>query len=203
MLRRAVSLCAVAMAIVVMGAPAAVGGGCHATGDRITQGRGFKGPSVPMERCVFTPTILYVEPGEKIVWVNQDPVPHTVTGALLSWGSGAPIQQGETVSYRFDEAGVYPYYCIFHTGMAGAVVVGEVDPTGKAVEPVLGDGVESAVSVPRDPPSAPPTTIVAGISGGWALTIAMLSLAGGLALYAPMRSAISAIIRVRSKSLGV
>jgi plastocyanin len=165
-------------------------------------GRGFKGPSVPMETCAFTPTILYVEPGQKIIWVNQDPVPHTVTGALLSWGSESAIQRGETVSYRFDEAGVYPYYCIFHPGMAGAVVVGEVDATEKAVEPIVGDGLEAAASAPRDPPSAQPAADV-GISTGWAMPIVLLSLAGGLALYVPMRSAISAIMRVRSKSLGV
>jgi plastocyanin len=201
-LRRALSLAITVGAIVLIGAPASAGGGCHSTDDRITQGRGFKGPSVPMETCAFTPTILYVEPGQKIIWVNQDPVPHTVTGALLSWGSESAIQRGETVSYRFDEAGVYPYYCIFHPGMAGAVVVGEVDATEKAVEPIVGDGLEAAASAPRDPPSAQPAADV-GISTGWAMPIVLLSLAGGLALYVPMRSAISAIMRVRSKSLGV
>lgn len=202
-MRRTALLSVVVGAIVVMGAPVAAGGACHSTANTLTEGRGFKGPSVPMETCAYTPTILFVNPGEQITWVNEDPVGHTVTGALLSWGSDAPILPDESVSYRFDEAGVYPYYCTIHPGMAGAVVVGEVDAIRSSVEPIVDDAVKTVALGRRGPPPAPPTTIVAGISGGWALTIAMLSLGGGLALYAPMRSAISAIMRVRSKSLGV
>jgi hypothetical protein len=41
--------------------------------------------------------------------------------------------QGETVSYRFDQDGVYPYSCLIHPGMVGAIVVGDgvgTDPAG-------------------------------------------------------------------------
>lgn len=203
MLRRTLSIAIVLGSIVLTGAPATAGGGCHSINETITQGRGFKGPSVPMQACAYTPTILFVDPGAQVIWVNKDPVGHTVTGALLSWGSDAPILPGETVSYRFEEAGVYPYYCTIHPGMAGAVVVGDIDMARRSVEPVAGEEVQAVASGRRGPPPASPATRDAGFSAGSALTIALLSLLGGLALYVPMRSAISAIMRVRSKSLGV
>ena len=42
------------------------------------------------------------------------------------------------VTYRFTEAGVYPYVCTYHVGMVGAVVVG--DGAGGAIETTTADG---------------------------------------------------------------
>jgi plastocyanin len=113
--------CIVAMAAVWGAGPAAAGGGgCHAEPltDRSAQLVGIK------DFC-FTPTILRVQPGDTVTWVNGDPTDHTVTGANDSWGSYDPIASRKLVKHRFDKAGIYPYFCMLHPGMVGVVVVGD------------------------------------------------------------------------------
>jgi len=66
---------------------------------------------------------------------------HTVTGVANSWGTDEQIAEGQSVSYKFDKSGVFPYFCYLHPSMAGAVVVGD----GRAVSSgtSAGDGVRA------------------------------------------------------------
>ena len=106
----------------VVGIPtAAAGGGCYASGDLELS----TGTTAHIAECAFQPTVTYIEPGDQLSWTNKDPYDHTVTGAAASWGSEAPIAQGETVTYTFKEEGVFPYFCAYHPSMVGAVVVGD------------------------------------------------------------------------------
>jgi plastocyanin len=101
---------------------ASAGGGCmHSTGP--TTGRG---DTVELSDMCFNSTVLYVEPGTDVTWTNQDPMGHNVVGVGGTWGDlGLTLLQGDTVSYRFDEEGVFPYACWIHPGMIGAIVVGD------------------------------------------------------------------------------
>jgi plastocyanin len=99
------------------GAGASGGGGCPPP---ITNGTVTK--SLIEDWC-FEPTAIHIRPGETITWVNRDPVAHTVTGANRAWGSYNKLKSGKAVSYRFDQRGTYPYYCVYHLGMVGTVVV--------------------------------------------------------------------------------
>ena len=117
-------LMALAVIGLVLAMPtAAAGGGCHVS---ITTGMstGTK-TAIPVSKCAFRPTVNYIEPGDRLTWTNKDPVPHTVTGAHLSWGPERILDNGESVRYVFKSEGVYPYYCVLHPGMVGAVVVGD------------------------------------------------------------------------------
>ena len=106
----------------------------------------------------FGPTVLYVLPGTRVTWTNQDPVLHTVTGLGFRWGSGDSLGQGNSISYRFTAPGVYPYSCIIHPGMVGAVVVGDAgSPTA------VGLAVPAAVAPPS--PSAAAQVAAAAASG--------------------------------------
>jgi plastocyanin len=108
-------------------ANASGGGGC---GRPVTDDDGTR---VAIRNFCFGPTILRVEAGETVTWVNKDPVPHTVLGANGSWGSfGSVRRNGGDVTYRFVHPGVYPYVCTIHVGMMGAVVVGNGRPDGAA-----------------------------------------------------------------------
>src|SRR3990172_8744278 len=75
--------------------------------------------------CAFTPTVVRVESGQEVTFLNKDPVPHTFTGVAGSWGDLKQYDQGERVAYAFDKPGVFPYFCELHPGMVGAVVVGQ------------------------------------------------------------------------------
>lgn len=131
----------VALAVVaplVAPAPVSAGGGCPAEGEP-TAGRGSGGSTVPIESCMFTPTVVFVEPGDEVTWFNRDPVPHTVSGAGLSWGDHKELKQEERVSHVFESEGVFPYYCLFHPSMVGAVVVGEPRAIKAAAAPIITD----------------------------------------------------------------
>ena len=137
------------LALAVIPATAAAGGGCHpeSLNPSSADATGSKSATVPAEKCQFSPTVLYVDPGTDVTWTNEDPVPHTVTG--FSFGSGDELMKGDRVAYRFDEEGVFPYSCILHPGMNGAIVVG--DGVGKITHAAV-------ASVDSEPPKDPPRT---------------------------------------------
>jgi len=120
------------------GTPAQAGGGCRSnvfTDEAKT--------TVELSKSCFSPTVVRVQPGNQVTWTNSDPTAHTVTGVANSWGTDEQITEGQSVSYKFEKPGVFPYFCYLHPSMAGAVVVGD----GRAVSSgtSAGDGV-SAVS---------------------------------------------------------
>jgi plastocyanin len=129
-------------------ATASGGGGC---GRAVTYDGGAR---INIHNYCFGPTILHVRPGETVTWVNRDTFPHSVLGANGSWGSFDSLRRnGHRLSYRFVDAGVYPYVCTYHVGMVGAVVVGNgkvagatqavttnAGPVTLAQSPVAGSG---------------------------------------------------------------
>jgi plastocyanin len=119
------------------------GGGC---GGPITD---RSGSAVEIRQFCFTPTVLRTTAGTRVTFTNLDPMQHDVLGANGAWGSFEPLRFDGSRSYRFGNAGVYPYVCTLHPGMVGTVVVG---PAG------AGAGTTSAV-VPLD---AGPARYVAG-----------------------------------------
>lgn len=131
MRRKAVFLL-VGLTLALVPFSAAEAGGCHpeSLDPSSADATESKSTTLPIEGCRFSPTVLYVDPGAQVTWMNEDLAPHTVTG--FSFGSGAELLRGDTVAYRFDEEGVYPYSCTLHPGMNGAIVVG--DGVGKITQ---------------------------------------------------------------------
>jgi plastocyanin len=76
--------------------------------------------------CTFGPTITYVDVGSQVVWRNASSQEHEVVGSNLTWGAHDKLlQPGDSIGWSFDAAGVYPYSCMIHPGMTGAIVVGD------------------------------------------------------------------------------
>ena len=48
-----------------------------------------------------------------------------ITGAANSFGDYEEFFQGQSVTHTFAKSGVYPYVCVLHPTMVGAVVVGD------------------------------------------------------------------------------
>src|SRR5215212_1278127 len=80
----------------------------------------------------FSPNPIQVSVGNTVTWTNDDSQPHTVT----SGSNGQPdnkfnsspnfnplLNQGQTFSFTFTEAGDYPYFCMLHPNMVGTVNV--------------------------------------------------------------------------------
>jgi plastocyanin len=131
------SMVAVSLVLGGAGIASAGGGGCfHETGPSAGEGT-----SVEMIDNCFRATLLRVQPGAEVTWVNRDLESHTVTGVGGTWGSFDEVATGDRVAYSFKSNGIYLYSCLIHPGMVGAVVVGDgrgnggLDPAAVAMVP--------------------------------------------------------------------
>ncbi len=125
-----------------------------------------------IEAC-FTPSTLHVDAGTTVTFVNRDPFEHNVSGN--GWGRFESMAQGDRVSARFDDDGIFAYACSIHPGMTGSVVVGDGDGSGNgAVVVASDDDPGEAAIVPAT------TTTTEARGGGW--LAAAVALAIGLVL---------------------
>lgn len=183
-MKRLLAVLAIATATVpALAVPAAEagGGGCHSD-----VARDARGVNVQLAGACFDPAVIRIQPGQRVRWTNKDPMTHNVVGVAGSWGSGRELSEGQSVTEQFAKSGVYPYYCAFHPGMVGAVVVGDGTSTATEI-----DGA-SVATVPEAPAAQPPaaqqpqTEPVAAESSGDAgpIIAGLLALAGAVLIAA-------------------
>ncbi len=160
---RAVTLVLVLLASLVVAAPAGAGGGCHIPEGAETSYAKADGDTARVEvvGCEFGPTVLYVDPGTEVTWRFFDPMPHSVTGTFLAWGSDELHSSGDSVAYAFEEEGVYPYLCVLHPGMSAAVIVGDPGPDAAAA---LAPPAKVEPPAERHAPQSAPQVDTAGTS---------------------------------------
>jgi plastocyanin len=163
---------ALAVAPVVAAAgPARAGGGCH---EGTTQGTGS---TIRIVDACFTPTILQVDPGETVTWVNDDTFVHNVTAN--GWGHFDDLQPLARYSATFDQDGLYPFACTLHPGMSGVILV------GAGTGPGNGTTVDVAAPIEAAAPAALVSSEAPAASNGWAAPAAigvLLGLVAGLGL---------------------
>jgi len=96
------------------------GGGAEAGGATV---------EVAMKDIQFEPNKVGVQAGDKIVFTNEESVPHDVKktsgpGADFSSGAVGGMQEGDTFELRLDQPGTYKYECRVHApGMSGTITV--------------------------------------------------------------------------------
>jgi plastocyanin len=154
-----------------LAAPASAGGGCH---EAITDATGTR---VDLTQLCFAPTVIRVASGGTVTWTNRDDTTHTVTGVGGAWGGYDELTTGETVAFRFDRSGVFPYFCVIHPGMVGAVVVGN----GRSAN-TTSQAAVAAVPPTAAPPSAaalptPAASEASGSTAGWWRVTALAAIA--------------------------
>jgi plastocyanin len=77
--------------------------------------------TIAMDGTRFVPETLTIKQGDRVVWVNKDPFPHTATAAgVFDSKSMAP---GQSWSYVPNRSGELPYVCTLHPGMRGTLIV--------------------------------------------------------------------------------
>lgn len=146
--------------ILVLGWAAAgaalAGGGCHG-GEQATATEG-SATVVKIDGCTYAPSVTRVPLGAEVTFLNTSVSPHDVTGRNREWGT-ASLDVGASYVTRFRSAGVYPYSCSLHPGMAGVVIVGSpVAATGAGdtadaadITPVSATTPAAAVSADNSP----------------------------------------------------
>ena len=78
--------------------------------------------TVVIENMQYTPAELHVHRGERIVWVNKDLFPHTVTAVSHAFDSGS-IAANSSWTYVASKTGEYAYGCTFHPTMKAIIKV--------------------------------------------------------------------------------
>ena len=79
-----------------------------------------------MDRC-YVPSIIAIESGEEVTWVNEDSAFHSVTSGFYDTPSdlfdSGYLNPSESFTFTFDESGRYDYFCTLHPWMYGQVIV--------------------------------------------------------------------------------
>ena len=102
--------------------------------------------TVDMKDYCFFPQVVRVDKGDVVTWTNYDKAAHTVT-APGGWSGGHDeYLRGDDVSFRFEREGVFPYVCLLHPGMVGAVVVGDGEGRASAAPAARSVGYDSPSS---------------------------------------------------------
>lgn len=99
----------------------------------------------------FEPDNITVGSGATVTFANRGAVPHTATASGGRFSSGM-ISPGASYAVTLDSPGTYEYYCEYHEGMSGSIIV-----TTAAADPLS--------SVGRDEPGATPTSRTGGGAG--------------------------------------
>jgi plastocyanin len=108
---------------------------------------------IEIQDFCFTPTVAYVRAGDTVTFVNRDMEVHNLGGVNDIFGNlHEEVAPNATLSFRFEDEGVFPFLCIIHPGMAGAIVVG--DGRGDLQR-------ASIVGVPGGPEAGPDTAAAA------------------------------------------
>lgn len=76
---------------------------------------------VRMKDDFFKPKTVTISKGTKIKWVNRGEAIHTTTSTKGLWDE--TVSPGESYTRTFRKARTFRYYCTFHEGMTGKIVV--------------------------------------------------------------------------------
>lgn len=85
-----------------------------------TQSQPATGNSIDIVDFSFNPDTITVTKGTTVTWTNKDSASHTVKGTAFT---SETLNQGQSYSYTFNEAGTFEYQCGIHPSMRAKVIV--------------------------------------------------------------------------------
>jgi plastocyanin len=132
----------------------------------IAEGSGVPGCEVNNE-C-YIPYSLEIQIHDTVLWDNVDTAAHTVTSGSPSDGASGVFDSGlfmtaTTFEFTFDEAGVYPYFCMVHPWMTGEIIVNEFEEIIAIPEEPNASDEDMIVDEPivEETPAGPPEVSMA------------------------------------------
>ena len=78
--------------------------------------------TITIENVQYNPAHVTVHRGDRIVWVNKDLFPHTVTATDKAFDSGS-IDVSRSWTWVANKPGTFSYACTFHPTMQGSIEV--------------------------------------------------------------------------------
>ena len=94
----------------------------------VTNAPGSSTPGCEETDSCFIPSTATIHPGGTVTFENTDNAAHTATGGSPTDGPSGSfdsslIMAGGSYSVTLDDEGTYPYFCMVHPWMQGAIVV--------------------------------------------------------------------------------
>ena len=80
---------------------------------------------VIIEDFWYFPNNLTIRAGSEVIWVNKDFAAHTATADNGEFDTKLLQQNQVSLAIVFDKVGIYPWFCVPHPQMVGAVKVVE------------------------------------------------------------------------------
>ena len=93
------------------------------TGLAAGQAAGPRIYTVTIRQMAFARPPKSIRAGDTVEWVNNDIFVHSATARDKSFD--AELKPGQHLWTTFHAAGRYPFYCRFHPGMTGTLVVAD------------------------------------------------------------------------------
>jgi plastocyanin len=84
--------------------------------------------SVSIVEYAFQPQTRTIAVGDTVTWTNNGVQEHSTTSNGVIWDSDT-ITPTFSFAFTFTQAGTFPYFCTFHPGMAGTIIVAEPTAT--------------------------------------------------------------------------
>jgi len=90
-------------------------------------------PGCENDDSCYIPSSLNILPNQVVLWNNKDSSAHTVTsgtpdvGISGNFDSGV-VAGGNNFAFKFENQGIFDYYCTLHPWMIGTISVGKVTP---------------------------------------------------------------------------
>ena len=79
--------------------------------------------TVDIQGFAFNPDTITIAKGTTVTWTNKDiSAQHTVTEINNAFSSET-LNEGQTYTHTFNEAGTFEYQCHIHPNMKGNVIV--------------------------------------------------------------------------------
>lgn len=118
--------------------------------------------SVDIQGFAFSPSEITVNIGDTVVWTNKDGAAHTVTFKDNVLPGSPTLTNGGVFSHTFTSAGTFEYFCAFHGGMKGKVVVNGAQsaatatPTTSTTPAATGTPIATSTATPTPAASGTP-----------------------------------------------
>ncbi|MHB8731231.1 MAG: plastocyanin/azurin family copper-binding protein [bacterium] len=98
---------------VLVGAVVALGSGSYAA--TTARAGGAPGTTITIPGDTYSPSVLVINAGETVTWINKDSDGHVTTSIPGDPEAFTlPTAPGKSAQFKFTKAGVYGYYCLTH-----------------------------------------------------------------------------------------
>jgi len=76
---------------------------------------------IEIQAFSFKPHSTDISPGDRVLWINRDVVPHAISAEGGMWLTHI-LEEGQSWEMAVEGDGKYPYFCEFHPNMKGLLV---------------------------------------------------------------------------------